>query len=156
MRTSLLDNPWMEPSRGSLRRMGVKTSVMRAANARRAWVGLSTVAVLGLAGCTSASPSSLAQTTPAPTTGTLSGMVLLFGGPATLTATPDSGRPLPGQTVSVQVNHRSVIAKQSDSAGRFTFVLAPGSYMLACPDGPKAFQVAAGLVVSLDCPVYAF
>jgi hypothetical protein len=134
----------LEPVRETMRLMAMRLRVSA--------VGLLLLPVL--AAC-----STSGEQSPTPTvlqTGTLTGRVLMFGGPAASQAdiaAANAGRPMVGQAVTVQVNHRSVVVKTSDAAGRFSFELNPGSYMLGCPGGYEAFVIAAGQKLSMDCAV---
>jgi hypothetical protein len=123
---------------------------------RGALVGSALVLALAITGCTAAPP--VPQPTPTAkhaSTGTLTGRVLVFGGPVTATGAPTGGRPMAGQRVSVQVSHRGVVSTTSDQDGRFTFQLPPGSFTLQCPGGPEAVTVLLGQTTSQDCPIYA-
>jgi hypothetical protein len=113
--------------------------------------------VLSLTACSH--PSEIAGVTPASTTGasttgTLTGVVRMYGGPLN----PQTGKqalkgsPGPDWTVKVLSGARTVAEGKSDAAGRFRFDLAPGRYTLACGHEPRVI-VVVGQTVSVDCDV---
>lgn len=88
------------------------------------------------------------------TTGTLTGLVRMYGGPMN----PQTGKqalngsPGPNWTVKVLSGARTVAEAKSDAAGKFRFTLAPGRYTLACGQEPGVI-VVAGQTASVDCDV---
>jgi hypothetical protein len=101
-------------------------------------------------GSTSVTPASSTEAA----TGTLTGLVRMYGGPMN----PQTGKqalngsPGPDWTVKVMSGGQIVAEGKSNAAGRFRFSLAPGRYTLACGQAPSVF-VAAGQTVSVDCDV---
>jgi hypothetical protein len=95
-----------------------------------------------------------ASATDAVTTGTLTGLVRMYGG----TIDPQTGKqalngsPGPEWTVKVLSGPQTVAEGKSDAAGRFRFDLAPGRYTLACGQEPRVV-VVAGQTVSVECGV---
>jgi len=87
-------------------------------------------------------------------TGTLTGLVRMYGGPAN----PKTGRqalngsPGPDWTVEVLSGSQTVADGKSDAAGKFRFSLAPGRYTLACGQEPSVV-VVAGQTASVYCDV---
>ncbi len=112
---------------------------------------------LGLAACSRQSgPSSVtpASSAAAATTGTLTGVVRMYGGPMDARTGKQAlnGSPGPDWTVGVLSGGRTVAEGRSDAAGRFLFRLAPGRYTLACGQEPSVV-VLAGQTVSVYCDV---
>ena len=115
-------------------------------------VGLMLVltACLQQSGSTSGAPAS----STAATTGTLAGVVRMFGGPMN----PQTGKQAlngsPGRdwTVKVLSGAQTIAEARSDAAGKFRISLAPGRYTLACGQEPSV-TVVAGHTVSGDCDV---
>ncbi len=101
-------------------------------------------------GSTSGTPAS--PTTAS--TGTLTGLVRMYGGPMN----PQTGKqalngsPGPDWTVKVLSGAQTVAEARSDAAGKFRFTLAPGRYTLACGQEPGV-TVVVGQTVSVDCDV---
>ena len=102
----------------------------------------------------SGSTSGLPASPTAATTGTLTGLVRMYGGP--MNPQPGkqalNGSPGPDRTVKVLSDAQTVAAAKSDSAGKFRFALAPGRYTLACGQDPGV-TVVAGQTASVDCDV---
>jgi hypothetical protein len=100
------------------------------------------------------STSGVAASATASTTGTLTGLVWMYGGPMN----PQTGKqalngsPGPDWTVKVLSGAQTVAEAKSDRAGKFRFSLAPGRYTLACGHEPSV-TVVAGQTVSVDCDV---
>ena len=92
--------------------------------------------------------------TTAAATGTLTGLVRMYGGPMN----PQTGKQAlngsPGRDwpVKVMSGAQTVAKAKSDSAGKFRFALPPGRYRLACGHEPSVV-VVAGQTVSVDCDV---
>jgi hypothetical protein len=90
----------------------------------------------------------------AASTGTLTGQVRMYGGPAN----PQTGKqalngsPGPDWPVKVLSGSQTVAEARSDAAGEFRFSLAPGRYTLACGQEPSVV-VVAGQTVSVNCDV---
>lgn len=111
--------------------------------------------MLALTACSqhSGSTSELPASSSA-TTGTLTGLVRMYGGPMN----PQTGKqalngsPGPNWTVKVLSGARTVAEAKSDAAGKFRFTLAPGRYTLACGQEPGVI-VVAGQTASVDCDV---
>ncbi len=116
-----------------------------------------TVLIVGLTACSHGSAASHtppASVTDSATTGTLTGLVRMYGGPMNpktgkqaLNGSPGSDWP-----VKVLLGAKTVAERKSDSAGRFRFLLAPGRYTLACGQQSNVV-VVAGKTVSVDCKV---
>ena len=112
--------------------------------------------MLALTACSQQSPSTngVSASSTAATTGTLSGLVRMYGGPMN----PQTGKqalngsPGPDWTVKVLSGSQTVAEAKSDAAGKFRFSLAPGRYTLACGQEPSVV-VVAGQTVSVDCDV---
>ena len=112
--------------------------------------------MLVLTACSQQSPSTsgVPASSTAATTGTLSGLVRMYGGPMN----PQTGKqalngsPGPNWTVKVLSGARTVAEAKSDAAGKFRFTLAPGRYTLACGQEPGVI-VVAGQTASVDCDV---
>jgi len=113
--------------------------------------------ILSLTACSHQSGSSgvtPASSTEAATTGTLTGLVRMYGGPMN----PQTGKqalngsPGPDWTVKVLSGAQTVAEGESDAAGKFRFSLAPGRYTLACGQEPSVV-VVAGQPVFVDCGV---
>lgn len=111
--------------------------------------------MLALAACSLQSPStSGVPASSAATTGTLTGLVRMYGGPMN----PQTGKqalngsPGPDWTVKVLSGSQTVAEAKSDAAGKFRFSLAPGRYTLACGQEPSVV-VVAGQTASVDCDV---
>lgn len=98
--------------------------------------------------------SGVPATSTAATTGTLTGLVRMYGGPLNpQTGTQAlNGSPGPDWTVTVLSGSQTVAETKSDAAGRFRFTLAPGRYTLACGQEPGV-TVVAGQTVSVNCDV---
>jgi hypothetical protein len=102
----------------------------------------------------SGSTSGVPASSTAATTGTLTGLVRMYGGPMN----PQTGKqalngfPGPDWTVKVLSGAQTVAEAKSDAAGKFRFSLAPGRYTLACGQEPSV-TVVAGQTVSVDCDV---
>ena len=113
--------------------------------------------LLGLAACSAHGAATGAGQTSSgasATTGTVTGVVRMYGGPMnpktgkqTLNGSPGANWP-----VTVLAHGRSVAVDTSDAAGRFRFHLAPGSYTLACAP-ERHVVITAGQTVSVDCDV---
>lgn len=118
--------------------------------------------MLALAACGSPAASGAASVTSttstatptAPTTGTLTGVVRLYGGPLNPMTQKMAlnGAPGPDWAVAVMSGSRTVARTTSDARGRFRFVLPPGRYTLACGQSP-AVVVTAGRTASTYCDV---
>jgi len=112
--------------------------------------------MLVLTACSQQSPSTsgVPASPTAATTGTLTGLVRMYGGPMN----PQTGKqalngsPGPDWTVRVLSGSQTVAEAKSDAAGKFRFSLAPGRYTLACGQEPSVI-VVAGQTVSVDCDV---
>jgi hypothetical protein len=113
--------------------------------------------VLGLAACSShggSTPVTQPSSGDPPTTGKLTGLVRMYGGPFN----PKTGKmalngsPGADWTVQVRSGSRTVAEDTSDRAGRFVFELAPGRYTLACAKEPTV-TVTAGETVSAGCEI---
>jgi hypothetical protein len=112
--------------------------------------------MLALTACSQQSPSTseVPASSTAATTGTLTGLVRMYGGPMN----PQTGKqalngsPGPDWTVKVLSGSRTVAEVKSDADGKFRFSLAPGRYTLACGQEPSMARVAAH-TVSVDCDV---
>jgi hypothetical protein len=112
--------------------------------------------MLALTACSQQSPSNsgVPASSTAATTGTLTGLVRMYGGPMN----PQTGKqalngsPGPDWTVKVLSGSQTVAEAKSDAAGKFRFSLAPGRYTLACGQEPSVV-VVAGQTVSVDCDV---
>ena len=102
----------------------------------------------------SGSTSGVLASSTAATTGTLTGLVRMYGGPMN----PQTGKqalngsPGPDWRVKVLSGAQTVAEAKSDAAGKFRFSLAPGRYRLACGQEPSV-SVVAGQTVSVDCDV---
>jgi hypothetical protein len=105
-----------------------------------------------------ASSTAAPASSTAATTGTLTGLVRMYGGPMN----PQTGKqalngsPGPDWMVKVLSGSRTVAEAKSDAAGKFRFSLAPGRYTLACGQGQgqePSVVVVAGQTVSIDCDV---
>ena len=103
---------------------------------------------------TSGSSSGTPASSTAATTGTLTGVVRMYGGPMNPQTGKQSlnGSPGPDWTVTVQSGAQTVAEARSDAAGTFRVTLAPGRYTLACGQEPIV-TVVAGHTVSVDCDV---
>ena len=101
-------------------------------------------------GSTGGTPASSAMAS----TGTLTGLVRMYGGPANLQTGKQAlnGSPGPDWTVKVLSGSQTVAEGKSDAAGKFRFSLAPGRYTLACGQEPSVV-VVAGETVSVYCDV---
>jgi len=112
--------------------------------------------MLVLTACSPTSGSSAGVTPPstAATTGTLAGLVRMYGGPMNPQTGKQSlnGSPGPDWTVKVMSGDQAVAEGKSDAAGKFRFDLAPGRYTLACGQEPRVV-VVAGQTVSVECDV---
>ena len=113
---------------------------------------------VAIAGC-SLSSAPFRATTPSSSqtvaaTGTLTGLVRLYGGPLNPTTGKMAlnGSPGPDWPVKVLAGATSVAEAKSDAAGRFRFHLAPGRYTLGCAQAPSIL-VVAGQTVDVDCVV---
>jgi hypothetical protein len=112
--------------------------------------------ILVLTACSqqTGSTSGVPASSTAATTGTLTGLVRMYGGPMN----PQTGKqalngsPGPDWTVKVLSGAQTVAEAKSDAAGKFLFALAPGRYTLACGQEPGV-TVVAGQTVSVDCDV---
>ena len=112
--------------------------------------------MLALTACSRQSPSTsgVPASSTAATTGTLTGLVRMYGGPMN----PQNGKqalngsPGPDWTVRVLSGSQTVAEAKSDAAGKFRFSLTPGRYTLACGQEPSVI-VVAGQTVSVDCDV---
>lgn len=113
--------------------------------------------IVCLGACTQPNVSSSAvptSSTNVSTTGVLTGLVRLYGGPIN----PETGKQglngSPGSNWTVKVlSGGEVVAKdKSDASGRFRFSLAPGRYTLACGQEPSVV-IEAGQTVSVNCRV---
>ena len=102
----------------------------------------------------SGSTSGFPASSSAAATGTLTGLVRMYGGPMN----PQTGKqalngsPGPDWTVKVRSGAQTVAETTSDAAGTFRLTLAPGSYTLACGQEPGV-TVVAGHTVSVACDV---
>jgi hypothetical protein len=106
------------------------------------------VCLLGLSACAGGSdPASVAAS------GTLTGRVLMYGGPANATTGKQalSGVPEPNVTVTVQSGSGSITRTTTDAAGRFTFHVTPGTYTLQNCGEQVHVEVRAGRSISEDC-----
>lgn len=118
--------------------------------------GASVGLMLVLTACSqqSGSTSGVPASSTAATTGTLTGLVRMYGGPLN----PQTGKqalngsPGPDWTVKVLSGAQTVAETKSDAAGKFHFTLAPGRYTLACGQEPRV-TVEAGQTVSANCDV---
>ena len=82
--------------------------------------------------------------------GTLSGQVKMYGGPASQDGKQAlNGRPGPGWRVTVSSGSHVVATTTSDSSGRFTFHLTPGTYTLC--GNPRPVTVVTGVQTTADC-----
>ncbi len=112
--------------------------------------------MLVLVACSPKSGSTAGVTPPstAATTGTLAGLVRMYGGPMNPQTGKQSlnGSPGPDWTVTVQSGAQTVAEARSDAAGTFRVTLAPGRYTLACGQEPSV-TVVAGHTASVDCDV---
>ena len=112
--------------------------------------------MLALTACSQQSPSTsgVPASSTAATTGTLTGLVRMYGGPMN----PQTGKqalngsPGPDWTVKVLSGTQTVAEAKSDAAGKYRFSLAPGRYTVACGQEPSVV-VVAGQTVSVDCDV---
>ncbi len=90
----------------------------------------------------------------APATGTLTGLVRMYGGPMN----PKTGKQAlngsagSGWPVKVLSGGHTVAEGKSDATGKFRFRLVPGRYTLECGRESKVV-VLAGQTVSVDCKV---
>src|SRR5437899_3241458 len=112
--------------------------------------------ILVLTACAqqSGSTSGMRASSAAATTGTLTGLVRMYGGPMNPQTGKQSLNGSPGAdwTVKVLSGSHTVAAAKSDAAGKFRFSLAPGRYTLACGPEPSVV-VVAGQTASVDCDV---
>jgi hypothetical protein len=116
----------------------------------------SIVLMIVLTACSQESGSTVATSgsSTAETTGMLTGVVRMYGGPMN----PQTGKqalngsPGADRTVKVLSGARTTAEGKSDAAGRFRFNLAPGRYTLACGQEPSVV-VVAGQTVSVNCDV---
>jgi hypothetical protein len=113
--------------------------------------------LLALSACSapqSGSTSGAATSPTGATTGTLTGLVRMYGGPMN----PQTGKQAlngsPGRDwpVTVLSGGQTVAETTSDADGTFRLTLAPGRYTLACGQEPGV-TVVAGHTVSVDCDV---
>ena len=118
-----------------------------------------TVLVGALAACSSspvASPAAAGSpSSSAPSTGSLTGIVRIYGGPINPTTKQGSGtgQPMPSYVVKLLRSGSVVATAMSDPSGRYTFLhVQPGAYSLAC-QGPQKFTVQAGATSTVDCSV---
>ena len=119
------------------------------------------VGVVACLGCLVACGSTL---TPAASTsssaaignqsGTLTGVVKMYGGPMDAATGNQAlnGSPGPHWTVHVRSGSEVVATAASDSAGRFTVQLPAGTYELDCLDSVPV-PVLAGRTTTHDCAV---
>jgi hypothetical protein len=107
---------------------------------------------MGLASCSDATRSNPLSVSSSRATGTVTGAVRLYGGPMNPATGKQAlnGEPSANQLVSVQSGSRVVATVTSDSSGRFSIDLHPGTYTLGCI-GPNSVTITAGRSVSLDC-----
>lgn len=86
--------------------------------------------------------------------GTLTGVVKMYGGPMDATTGKQAlnGSPGPHWTVHVRSGSEVVATATSDSSGRFTVQLPAGNYELDCLD-PMPVPVLAGRTTAHDCAV---
>lgn len=85
-----------------------------------------------------------------PSDGTLTGRVKMYGGPFVNGHQALNGEPGPGWMVTVRSGSQDVATATSDSAGRFTFHLAPGTYTLVC-SVPQRVTVRADTETTVAC-----
>jgi len=111
---------------------------------------------IALAGCSPAGsvPRSTSGATEPARTGTLSGIVRLWGGPLNPQTMKQAlnGAPGPGWTVTVRQAGRRVASATSDPHGRFRVRLAPGTYTLDC-SALRAVRVWPGTTTAVVCNV---
>ena len=86
-------------------------------------------------------------------TGTLTGVVKLYGGPFSSVTGKQTlnGAPAPDWRVTVRSGSRVVARETSNTSGRFVFHLMPGTYVLDC-SGAQPIQILAGTTTTADCP----
>jgi hypothetical protein len=109
-----------------------------------------------LAACSqeSGSTSAVPVSSTAATTGTLTGLVRVYGGaidPQTRKPA-NNGSPVTDLPVKVLSGSQTVAEAKSDTAGKFRFSVAPGRYTLACGQ-ERSVVVVAGETVTVDCDV---
>ena len=113
---------------------------MRPTNVR--WPALITVAVAAMlvAACSTGG------------SGTVSGVVHIYGGPSSpTTGNPvNTGQPAPGQAVVVEDSQGQRTTATSDPSGHYQLALKPGDYTLMCGPGPK-FTVRSGENTTVNC-----
>ena len=85
----------------------------------------------------------------------MTGYVRIYGGPMNPTTgqAAATGAPAPGSQVTIvdAAGHRTTTT--SDSTGRFTFRLQPGTYRLDCSGEAKALALRPGTTLEQDCPL---
>ena len=108
--------------------------------------------VVALGGCASAGHGSNHNTTTAHS-GSVAGIVRLYGGPATAHGQAMKGTPESGYEVRVMGGGHEIASSTSDKDGRFSINLPPGSYTLAGCGVTTAVVVRAGSVTHHDCSV---
>jgi len=112
--------------------------------------------MLVLAACSrqSGSGSGPLLSSTGPPTGTLTGMVRMYGGPPNLQTGKQAlnGSPGPDWTVKVLSGAKTAAVVTSDAAGEFRVSLAPGRYTIACGHEPSV-TVVAGQTVYVYCDV---
>ncbi len=93
------------------------------------------------------------------TTGTISGVVRLYGGPygpvvepggQTRTGQALNGNPGPNEQFFVSSASGERFSAKSNAQGNFSLTLSPGSYTLECSQRPTV-TVSAGTTVQQDC-----
>jgi hypothetical protein len=124
----------------------------------RAAAAVVAVACLGcLVACGSAvtpAARTRASTATGSRSGTLTGVVRMYGGPMNPATGKQAlnGSPGTSWTVHVRSGSQEVATTTSDSTGRFTVQLPAGTYQLDCID-PTPVVINAGRTATHDCAV---
>lgn len=124
----------------------------------RAAAAVGVVACLGcLVACGSTltpAASTSASTATSSRSGTLTGVVKMYGGPMDAATGKQAlnGSPGPNWTVHIRSGSQVVATATSDSTGRFTVQLPAGTYQLDCLDSVP-IPVLAGRRTTHDCAV---
>jgi hypothetical protein len=114
-------------------------------------IAVCAVSAVLLAGCTHSPLGSDGDGAPAE--GTIHGVVTLIGGPVTLDGEPALDHaPAKDWRVTIRSDGGSVYRTTTDGAGRYAFVVAPGTYTLDCRRD-KRIVVASGETVASHCVV---